>query len=155
MNKRQIIASLNNIANTLDSALLFVEANTITKVMIKIADEFDMGNEPYNVETTQPNTQSEKHNEDFHKEVMRIINGDDYNDKEVNRATGTLMNYLSEPDSREEYRESIEDMYPLGRPQPKSQTLSINLMYMTDDYIRKNKLSYNQIKDLVFTLYNF
>ena len=155
MNKRQIIASLNNIANTLDSALLFVEANTITKVMTRLADGFDMGNEPYNVETTQPNTQSEKHNEDFHKEVMRIINGDDYNDKEVNRATGTLMNYLSEPDSREEYRESIEDMYPLGRPQPKSQTLSINLMYMTDDYIRKNKLSYNQIKDLVFTLYNF
>jgi len=155
MNKRQIIASLNKIANELDSALLFVEANTITKVMTRLADEFDMVNEPYNVETTQPNTQSEKHNEDFHKEVMRIINGDDFNDKEVNRATGTLMNYLSEPDSREEYRESIEDMYPLGRPQPKSQTLSINLMYMTDDYIRKNKLSYNQIKDLVFTLYNF
>jgi ABC-type dipeptide/oligopeptide/nickel transport system ATPase component len=153
MNKRQIIASLNKIANELDSALLFVEANTITKVMTRLADEFDMGNDPYNVETTQPKTQSEKHNEDFHKEVMRIINNDDYNDKEVKRATGTLINYLSEPDSREEYRESVEDMYPLGRPQPKSQTLSINLMYMTDNYIRKNKLSYNQIKDLVFTLY--
>jgi hypothetical protein len=121
--------------------------------MIKVADEFDMGIDPYNVETTQPKAQSEKHNEDFHKEVMRIINGDDYNDKEVKRATGTLINYLSEPDSREEYRESVDDMYPLGRPQPKSQTLSINLMYMTDNYIRKNKLSYNQIKDLVFTLY--
>jgi hypothetical protein len=37
MNKKQIIASLNKIANELDSALLFVEANTITKVMTKLA----------------------------------------------------------------------------------------------------------------------
>jgi len=42
MNKRQIIASLNKIANELDSALLFVEANTITKVMVKVADDMDM-----------------------------------------------------------------------------------------------------------------
>jgi len=152
MNKRQIIASLNKIANELDSALLFVEANTITKVMTRLADEFDMGNDPYNVETTQPKTQSEI-NEDFHKEVIRIINGDDYNDKEVKRAIGTLMNYLFEPDSREEYYESVDDMYPLGRTQPKSQTLSINLMHMTNNYIIENKLSYNQIKDLVFALY--
>jgi hypothetical protein len=44
-------------------------------------------------------------------------------------------------------------MYPLGRTQPKSQTLSINLMHMTNNYIIENKLSYNQIKDLVFALY--
>jgi len=37
MNKRQIISSLNKIANELDSASLFVEANTVTKVMTKIA----------------------------------------------------------------------------------------------------------------------
>jgi len=42
MNKKQIIASLNKIANELDSALLFVEANTITKVMVKVADDMDM-----------------------------------------------------------------------------------------------------------------
>jgi hypothetical protein len=153
MNKRQIIASLNKIANELDLNNLYKEANTITKVMTRLADEFDMGDDPYKVETIQPKYQSEKHNEDFHKEVMRIINRNDYNDKEVDRATSTLINYLSEPNSRREYQESFEDMYPLGRPQPKSQTLSINLMRMTDDYIRNNKLSYNQIKDLVFTLY--
>ena len=42
MNKRQIIASLNNIANTLDNSGLYKEANTITKVMVRIADEFNM-----------------------------------------------------------------------------------------------------------------
>ena len=39
MNKRQIVASLNNIANTLDNSGLYKEANTITNVMIKLADE--------------------------------------------------------------------------------------------------------------------
>jgi hypothetical protein len=42
MNKRQIIASLNNIANSLDNSGLFSEANTITKVMIKLAQEEKM-----------------------------------------------------------------------------------------------------------------
>ena len=37
MNKRQIIASLNNIANTLDNNGLYNEANTLTKLMTKLA----------------------------------------------------------------------------------------------------------------------
>ena len=40
MNKRQIIVSLNNIANSLDNSGLYKEANSITNVMIKVADEF-------------------------------------------------------------------------------------------------------------------
>ena len=43
MNKRQIISSLNNIANTLDNSGLYKEANTITKVMVKLAEDFDPG----------------------------------------------------------------------------------------------------------------
>ena len=42
MNKRQIIASLNKIANELDNTGLYKEANTITNVMIKVADEFNI-----------------------------------------------------------------------------------------------------------------
>ena len=37
MNKRQIIASLNKIANELDAASLYKEANTLTQVMKRIA----------------------------------------------------------------------------------------------------------------------
>jgi Fe-S-cluster formation regulator IscX/YfhJ len=37
MNKRQIIASLNKIANELDTAKLYNEANIVTKVMSRIA----------------------------------------------------------------------------------------------------------------------
>jgi len=39
MNKRQILASLNNIANTLDHSGFNREADTITKVMVRIAEE--------------------------------------------------------------------------------------------------------------------
>lgn len=37
MNKRHIIASLNEIANTLDNSGLFQESNSVTKVMQKLA----------------------------------------------------------------------------------------------------------------------
>ncbi len=37
MNKRQIIASLNNIANTLDNSGLYKEANTLSLVMKRVA----------------------------------------------------------------------------------------------------------------------
>ena len=39
MNKRQILASLNNIANSLDNSGLFKEATSITQVMVRIAEE--------------------------------------------------------------------------------------------------------------------
>jgi len=42
MNKRQIIASLNNIANTLDYSGMIKEANTLTKVMKRLAEEEKM-----------------------------------------------------------------------------------------------------------------
>jgi len=37
MNNRQIVASLSNIANELDSNGLFKEANEITEVMVKLS----------------------------------------------------------------------------------------------------------------------
>ena len=42
MNKKQVVASLNKIANELDNNGLYIEASTVTKVMSKIAmDEND------------------------------------------------------------------------------------------------------------------
>jgi hypothetical protein len=40
MNKRQVISSLNNIAEELDNNGLYVEASTITNVMKKVAQEY-------------------------------------------------------------------------------------------------------------------
>jgi hypothetical protein len=39
MNNRQIVASLNDIANTLDNAGLHSEASSITKLMVKLSQE--------------------------------------------------------------------------------------------------------------------
>ena len=39
MNKRQIVTALSNIANTLDNNRLYPEANILTKVMNKLAQE--------------------------------------------------------------------------------------------------------------------
>jgi len=49
MNKRQILASLNDIANKLDNNSLYKEANAITNVMIKVADEFDINSGPVTI----------------------------------------------------------------------------------------------------------
>ena len=47
MNKRTIIASLNKIANELDNNGLYKEANTVTKVMSRLAMD---GNDEYNMD---------------------------------------------------------------------------------------------------------
>ena len=48
MNKRQVIASLNKIANELDTNGLFAEATSLTKIMQKLALDRFRGNENFN-----------------------------------------------------------------------------------------------------------
>ena len=47
MNKRQVIASLNKIANELDTNGLFAEATSLTKIMKKLALDRFRGNENF------------------------------------------------------------------------------------------------------------
>jgi hypothetical protein len=72
MNKRQIIASLNNIANTLDNSGFNKEADTITEVMKKLAY--------YGQEQTDLNQDYSRQKEDYGnqgrntvREIMGII----------------------------------------------------------------------------------
>jgi hypothetical protein len=56
MNKRTVLASLNKIANELDNSGLHNEANTITKVMVKLAydeDEFEKTKYKLRYDTSQ------------------------------------------------------------------------------------------------------
>ena len=57
MNKKQILTSLNKIANELDNNDLFKEANTLTNIMIKVADEFNIepNSQPVNNSPEQSN----------------------------------------------------------------------------------------------------
>jgi hypothetical protein len=62
MNKRTIVASLNKIANELDNNGLYNEANTVTKVMSKIAmDE----NDEYNMEDYFPYGDSDGDDDEY------------------------------------------------------------------------------------------
>lgn len=61
MNKRTVMASLNKIANELDNNGLHNEADTVTKVMSRLAYDFEgmgeeeiNGNDEYNVEDYMP-----------------------------------------------------------------------------------------------------
>ena len=50
MNKKQIIASLNKIANELDNSALYTEANSITMIMKRLAQfDGDMGGDDPNI----------------------------------------------------------------------------------------------------------
>lgn len=66
MNKKQIVASLNNIANELDNSGLYAEASTVTKVMSRLAYDDDDA-EPVQKSNLQ------RHIEMFEKKVKRIL----------------------------------------------------------------------------------
>ena len=171
MRNSHILNRLNRIANTLDNSGYYKEASTLTKVMRRLAQEdpiFDPRQKTAPLDTYQikgdlkidypeynQNTRADepksKIDEELKRRTLEIIQSDEYKDWEVKRAIGSLINYVAEPDSRQEYHNDMEDMYPLGRPIPKSQSLMLKLMEMTDSYIKENDLSYRQIKDLYFT----
>ena len=166
-----ILNRLNRIANTLDNSGYLKEASTLTKVMRRLAQEdpiFDPRQKTAPIEeylikgpvkvdypeynqNTRADEPKSKIDEELKRRTLEIIQSDEYKDWEVKRAIGSLINYVAEPDSRQEYHNDMEDMYPLGRPIPKSQSLMLKLMEMTDSYIKENDLSYRQIKDLYFT----
>jgi hypothetical protein len=171
MRNSHILNRLNKIANTLDNSGYHKEASTLTKVMRRLAQDdtiFDPRQKTAPIEeylikgpvkvdypvynqNTRADEPKSKLDEELKRRTLEIVQSDEYKDWEVKRAIGSLINYVAEPDSRQEYHNDMEDMYPLGRPIPKSQSLMLKLMEMTDSYIKENDLSYKQIKDLYFT----
>jgi len=68
MNKRTVLASLNKIANELDNSGLYAEANEITNVMKRVAQELDYEND--SDETRQPY----KHHNETRQSPLRGVN---------------------------------------------------------------------------------
>lgn len=99
MNKRQILASLNKVANTLDLDGLHNEADSITKVMSRIANNFDEEYDKY-VERTQKDYEKPFDNDD------QFLPDEDFDDEE--------MDYdYEEEDDEPSYDEDDWDSYPL------------------------------------------
>ena len=82
MNKRQIIASLNNIANTLDNSGLYKEANALSSVNKKVAQQVPQTQQPYGQQPQQSGQMQQQPN----SQQMNIIN-------ESNRLGNELEHY--------------------------------------------------------------
>ncbi len=132
MDKKQIIASLSNIANELDLTGLHTEANTVTRVMVKIADEF---REDYEIE---PDTRYAP--ERFKDEIEKIVNAQENiypSDKKL--ALMALRGYLTASD-KNSYLQSYEDEFMLGETLQPKDKLKLDLMRFADSFFREMKL---------------
>jgi len=99
INKRKIISSLNNIANSLDNSGLFKEANTITKVMVKLAEEESNNNEP------EPERKShlQRMIEQYERRVKRIF-------EEIHDSMKRRIEF------KNEFAYTMDDLDPKDRP---------------------------------------
>jgi hypothetical protein len=71
MNKRQILASLNDIANKLDDIKKYKEANTITNIMQKLAQMDNLDKPPFDI----PDAPEQQDRDKIHKEIDDLTNG--------------------------------------------------------------------------------
>ena len=132
MDKKQIIASLSKIANELDLTGLHTEANTVTRVMVKIADEF---REDYEIE---PDTRYAPQR--FKDEIEKIVNAQENvypSDKKL--ALMALRGYLTASD-KNSYLQSYEDEFMLGETLQPKDKLKLDLMRFADSFFREMKL---------------
>ncbi len=153
MNKRTIIASLNKIANELDNNGLFTEANTVTKVMSKIAmdenDEYgsmeDMDYCPECSEFSLIDGKCEQcgHGEDEEPSMYQEFHG---GMDEIQDMMNPGSEYSKPLDLYESYSKKPYD--PLNPEREALQDVFSDLDRMLDNYMLsdKQKARYEQIK---------
>jgi hypothetical protein len=88
MNKRQILASLNNIANSLDNSGLYKEANALSSVMKKVAQQVPQTQQSGQMQQ-QPNSQQ-----------MNITNESNRVREELNHYREKFMSLFTETDRK-------------------------------------------------------
>ena len=143
MNKRQIIASLNKIANELDTAKLYTEANTVTKVMSKIAmDE----NDEYNMDEYLPDDERYFMDEDEDEEEPSMYQEFHGGMDEIQDMMNPGSEYSKPLDLYESYSKKPYD--PVNPEHQALQDVFDDLDRMLDNYMLsdKQKAKYEQIK---------
>jgi hypothetical protein len=142
MNKRQIIASLNKIANELDLTGLHTEANTITRVMVKIADEFR--------EDYQPEPDTRYAPERFKDEVEKMMNSQEFSNvypSDKKTALMALRGYLTASD-KNSYLNDAQDEFMLGETLQPKDKLKLDLMRFAEGFFKEMKLEEMDYKHL-------
>ena len=143
MNKRQVIASLNKIANELDNNGLFTEANTVTKVMSRLAlDENDEYNREDYFPYGDPDGDDEDEDEDEPSMYQELYGGMD----EIQEMMNPASEYSKPADLYESY--SKKPYNPLYPEREALENVFSDLDRMLDDYMLsdKQKARYEQIK---------
>jgi hypothetical protein len=143
MNKRTIIASLNKIANELDNNGLFNEANTVTKVMSKIAmDE----NDEYNMDEYLPDDERYFMDEDEDEEEPSMYQEFHGGMDEIQDMMNPASEYSKPLDLYESYSKKPYD--PVNPEHSALQDVFGDLDRMLDNYMLsdKQKAKYEQIK---------
>jgi hypothetical protein len=143
MNKRQVIASLNKIANELDNNGLFTEANTVTKVMSRLAmDENDEYNREDYFPYGDPDGDDEDEDEVEPSMYQELYGGFD----EIQDMMNSGSEYSKPADLYESY--SKKPYNPLYPEHKALEDVFNDLDRMLDDYMLsdKQKARYEQIK---------
>jgi len=144
MNKRTIIASLNKIANELDTNGLFAEANTVTKVMSKIAmDENDEYNREDYFPYGDPDGDDDEYMDEEEPSMYQEFHG---GMDEIQDMMNPGSEYSKPLDLYESY--SKKPYNPLHPEREALQDVFSDLDRMLDNYMLsdKQKARYEQIK---------
>lgn len=153
MNKRQIIASLNKIANELDATGLYTEANTVTKVMTRIADEF---RENYEEELEPYKPEKQRMSEDdadvFLDGISKIYRASEFSNvspSDKKNALVSIMDYLSS-NKKDGFFHYFEESYSYMSQEgsnPKYK-LALDIMRYVHNFVEQMKLDDADSKSL-------
>ncbi len=144
MNKRTIIASLNQIANELDKDGLFAEANTVTKVMSRLAmDENDEYNREDYFPYGDPDGDDDEYMDEEEPSMYQEFHG---GMDEIQDMMNPASEYSKPLDLYESYSKKPYD--PVNPEHEALQDVFSDLDRMLDNYMLsdKQKARYEQIK---------
>ena len=144
MNKKQIVASLNKIANELDKDGLFAEANTVTKVMSRLAmDENDEYNREDYFQYGDPDGDDDEYMDEEETSMYQEFHG---GMDEIQDMMNPASEYSKPADLYESYSKKPYD--PLHPEREALQDVFSDLDRMLDNYMLsdKQKARYEQIK---------
>jgi hypothetical protein len=158
MNKRQIIASLNNIANTLDNLSLYKEANSLTNIMTKIAtDGWDDLENTIDVNVpaeipTKDNQKLDNLKQEYITGVDNIISEFKYPNKDIKVVKIHLKRYLRAPDEQKLKKYQENKRYHNNRREPNFFGLLLELFDFTEYFINKYDIRYLDMSKIIGTI---
>ena len=152
MNKRQILSSLNNIANSLDNSGLYEEANALSSVMTKVAQQVPQTQQPNQIPQT-----GQQVFQQFAQQPQQQANGQQNqsnyaNYKPIYDQCGILFNQIY--DNFKKLRPILAEVrrkHNTGEPIQQSQN-GYNAILQCNNILHNTKTLHAQFKNMVSQL---